>query len=175
MSTTLDVPRQSGVTETTFENAESGFKASTALGENLQKVLVDLIALELVGKQAHWNIVGPNFRDLHHNLDDVVDIAREGSDEFAERMRALHATPDGRPAVVASTNTLAEFPNGEILTHEAIDRVVSAVGSVTATMRAVHDAVDAEDPTTADILHTYIQRLEQQVWFLSAETRTPSK
>lgn len=175
MSTTLDVPRQSGVTETTFENAESGFKASTALGENLQKVLADLIALELVGKQAHWNIVGPNFRDLHHNLDDVVDIAREGSDEFAERMRALHATPDGRPAVVASTNTLAEFPNGEILTHEAIDRVVSAVGSVTATMRAVHDAVDAEDPTTADILHTYIQRLEQQVWFLSAETRTPSK
>ncbi|MFC7581289.1 Dps family protein [Schaalia naturae] len=175
MSTTLDVPRQSGVTETTFENAESGFKASTALGENLQKVLVDFIALELVGKQAHWNIVGPNFRDLHHNLDDVVDIAREGSDEFAERMRALHATPDGRPAVVASTNTLAEFPNGEILTHEAIDRVVSAVGSVTATMRAVHDAVDAEDPTTADILHTYIQRLEQQVWFLSAETRTPSK
>ncbi|MCI1642153.1 MAG: DNA starvation/stationary phase protection protein [Actinomyces sp.] len=175
MSTTLDVPRQSGVTETTFENAESGFKASAALGENLQKVLVDLIALELVGKQAHWNIVGPNFRDLHHNLDDVVDIAREGSDEFAERMRALHATPDGRPAVVASTNTLAEFPNGEILTHEAIDRVVSAVGSVTATMRAVHDAVDAEDPTTADILHTYIQRLEQQVWFLSAETRTPSK
>ena len=61
------------------------FTASAALSDNLQRVLTDLIALELVGKQIHWNVVGPNFRDIHLNLDDVVDIAREGSDEVAER------------------------------------------------------------------------------------------
>ena len=55
------------------------FTASPALRNNFQRVLVDLIALELVGKQAHWNIVGPNFRDLHLNLDEVVGIARTGS------------------------------------------------------------------------------------------------
>ena len=53
------------------------FTASAALSDNLQRVLTDLIALELVGKQIHWNVVGPNFRDIHLNLDDVVDIARE--------------------------------------------------------------------------------------------------
>ena len=72
------------------------FTASAALSDNLQRVLTDLIALELVGKQIHWNVVGPNFRDIHLNLDDVVDIAREGSDEVAERMRAINAVPDGR-------------------------------------------------------------------------------
>ncbi len=174
MATTLEAPA-AGVTETKLENAESGFTASSTLSDNLQRVVVDLIALQLVGKQAHWNIVGPNFRDLHLNLDELVEVAEHGTDEVAERMRALHATVDGRPAVVAATNTLPEFPDGEVLTHEAIDRIVASIDAVAGTMRAVHDQVDSEDPTTADILHTYIQQLEQQAWFISAETRTPSK
>lgn len=37
----------------------------------------EFIDLQLVGKHAHWNIVGPNFRELHLNLDEVVAIARE--------------------------------------------------------------------------------------------------
>ena len=42
-----------------------------------------------------------------------------------------------------------------------------------ATMRTVHDEVDEADPTTADIFHEFIASLEQQAWFLSAETRSP--
>ena len=44
-------------------------KASPTLTTNLQAVLVDLIELHVQGKQAHWNIVGTNFRDLHLQLD----------------------------------------------------------------------------------------------------------
>ena len=66
-----------------------GFQASAKLSDNLQRVLVDLIELHLQGKQAHWNVVGTNFRDLHLQLDDLVDFAREASDTVAERMRAL--------------------------------------------------------------------------------------
>ena len=40
-------------------------KASPTLTNNLQAVLADLIELHIQGKQAHWNIVGTNFRDLH--------------------------------------------------------------------------------------------------------------
>ena len=72
----------------------TGFKASDVLAGELQKVLVDVTALSLVGKQLHWNITGEGFRSLHLYLDEVVDIAREASDEFAERMRAVFAVPD---------------------------------------------------------------------------------
>lgn len=171
----ITVPQPAGDTRTAAENAEHGFRASKELSDNLQKVVVDLIALSLVGKQAHWNIVGPNFRDLHHNLDEVVDIARDGSDDFAERLRALHATPDGRPSVVAARTSIEQFPQGEMSTHDAIDLIVAAIEATAGTMRQVHDAVDAEDPTSADILHTYIEKLEQQAWFISSETRTPEK
>jgi len=40
-------------------------------------------------------------------------------------------------------------------------------------MRDVHDEVDEEDPTTADLLHGFIERLEQLAWMVSAENRAP--
>jgi hypothetical protein len=47
----------------------TGFKASDVLAGELQKVLVDVTALSLVGKQLHWNITGEGFRSLHLYLD----------------------------------------------------------------------------------------------------------
>lgn len=155
------------------ENAEHGFVAPAELRDALQSVLVNLIDLQLVSKQAHWNIVGPNFRDLHLNLDEVVTIARRGSDEIAERMRAMHATPDGLVGTIAKYTELEQPTNGEILTTKAIDLIVDAIQTTVGVMRDVHDAVDEADPTSADILHEYIALLEQQAWFVSAETRKP--
>ena len=149
------------------------FTASAALSDNLQRVLTDLIALELVGKQIHWNVVGPNFRDIHLNLDDVVDIAREGSDEVAERMRAINAVPDGRPSTIAAATTVPAAPEGEILTGEGVAYIVSAIEAVVATLRGVDEDVDAEDPTSSGIVEDLIGKLEQQAWFLSSEVRKP--
>jgi starvation-inducible DNA-binding protein len=157
------------------ENAESGFTASQQLSENLQKVLVDLIELSIQGKQAHWNVVGKNFRDTHLQLDEVIDAAREFSDTVAERMRALHALPDGRSDTIAETTTLPEFPQGEIDTAEVVDLVTERIDAATSTVREVHDDVDDEDPTSADILHSILERLEQLSWMVSAENRTPAK
>jgi hypothetical protein len=53
--------------------AVPGFNASPALAASLQAVLVDLIELHLQAKQAHWNVVGRNFRDLHLQLDEIAD------------------------------------------------------------------------------------------------------
>lgn len=168
-------PGGSGAKLTAEENAEKGFTASADLSANLQKVLVDLIELSLQGKQAHWNVVGTNFRDTHLQLDEIIEAAREFADTIAERMRALHALPDGRSDQVAETTTLPEFPQGEIATTEVIDLMTERLDSVCGTCRDVHDDVDDEDPTSADILHAVLERLEQLSWMVSAENRTPKK
>ena len=69
---TTKAPTGSGARITRLQNAESGFKASKALTDNLQKVLVDLLELQMQGKQAHWNVVGKNFRDTHRVLDEII-------------------------------------------------------------------------------------------------------
>jgi starvation-inducible DNA-binding protein len=167
-------PARSGAELTKEQNAESGFTASKELSDNLQKVLVDLIELASQGKQAHWNVVGKNFRDTHRQLDEIIEAARTFSDTVAERMRALHALPDGRSDTVAETTTLPEFPQGEIDTAEVIDLVTERLEAAIGTCRDVHDAVDEEDPTSADILHAILESLEQFAWMVSAENRTPT-
>jgi len=145
-------------------------KATPTLTSNLQAVLVDLIELHVQGKQAHWNIVGTNFRDLHLQLDEIVEAARGFADDTAERMRALHALPDGRSSTVSKSTALPEFPSGLIDTKDAIEKIVGALEAAVGTMRKVHDEVDEEDPTTADLLHAFIARLEQLAWMVNAET-----
>lgn len=149
-------------------------KASPTLASNLQMVLTDLIELHLQGKQAHWNLVGTNFRDLHLQLDEIVTAARLFADEVAERMRALHALPDGRSSTVTTDNRLAEFPEGLTSTKDTVKLITARLERTVKTMRDVHDDVDDEDPTSADVLHAIIERLEQLAWMVNAETMAPS-
>lgn len=174
-SQTAAASTRSGAQTTRRQNAEHGFTASKQLTDNLQRVLVDLIELAGQGKQAHWNVVGKNFRDTHRILDEIIEAARAFSDEVAERMRALHGIPDGRSDTVAASTTLPEYPAGEVTTSDTIDLVTVRLEAAVTTMREVHDEVDEEDPTTADILHAIIASLEQFAWMVSAENRAPAK
>ncbi|MCO7275368.1 MULTISPECIES: Dps family protein [Cellulosimicrobium] len=155
----------------TIHRATARFEASEALRSHLQRVLVALVDLHVQGKQAHWNVTGRGFRDLHLQLDDVVDVAREHSDTVAERMRALQVVPDGRTETVATTTDLSPYPAGLVSVGDTVDAIVERIAQTVEVVREVHDAVDAEDPTTADILHEIIADLEKQAWFLSSENR----
>ena len=148
-----------------------GKQATPEFAARLQRVLVDLIELHLQGKQAHWNLIGTNFRDLHLQLDEIVDTARDASDTIAERMRALDAVPDGRSDTVAATTSLPQIPPYEHNTGEVVDLITTRIYATVDTMRDVHDAIDAEDPTTADILHQTIDGLEKLAWLVKSENR----
>src|ERR1700733_15464974 len=128
----MTTARTAETTRTTATNRRNTngvrvFQAPDTLVQNLQKVLVDLIELHLQGKQAHWNLVGTNFRDLHLQLDDIVDTAREASDTIAERMRALDAVPDGRSDTVTASTTLPAFPPAELNTTDVVDLVTTRI------------------------------------------------
>ena len=78
-------------------------QARDITGAALQATLVDLVDLSLVAKQAHWNLVGRQFHDVHLHLDELVKKARKYSDAVAERLAAIGVSPDGRAATVAPT------------------------------------------------------------------------
>ncbi len=158
-------------TTTSRKTAPQSFQASQKLADSLQQVLVDLTDLHLVAKQLHWNVVGKNFRDTHLVLDEVTDAARAFSDQVAERMRSLHALPDARVKTVAAHSSLPEMAGDEFSTGDAVDTIVAALHAVTGTVRSVHAEVDAEDPTSADILNGVLERLEQLAWMIDAENR----
>ncbi|MGP3944638.1 MULTISPECIES: Dps family protein [Streptomyces] len=154
------------------ETDAAGFTASPQFAQALQQIVVDLVELHLQGKQAHWNLVGHNFRDLHLQLDQIVDDARESADAIAERMRALATVPDGRSDTVAATTTLPAFPAGEVNVSAVVDLVTTRLRTTVDTLRTHHDQIDNEDPSTADLLHAIIDSLEKHAWMVSAENRS---
>lgn len=147
------------------------FVATPTLAADLQTILVGLLDVQNQAKQAHWTVVGPQFRSTHLELDELVDAVREYADSVAERMRALEAVPDGRIATIASTTSLDAFPAGEVGVERAVAVIADRILAVVNVIRALHDGVDDLDPTSADILHTILEGLEKQRWMFTAQLR----
>src|SRR5437867_13360104 len=89
-------------------------------GQLLQLTLVELIALSLIGKQLHWNITGTGFRDLHLQLDELVDEWRELSDVVAERAVAVGFSPGGRATTGVGPGGVGPVEAGRAALPEAI-------------------------------------------------------
>ena len=142
--------------------------AATQVAEQLQPLLVDLIGLSLVGKQAHWTVTGAEFPQVHQQLDVVVQHARTAADRLAERMVALGAVPNGQPDRVATTNIPA-LTIGWQPTRDAITTVADGVQEVSTHIRKALPAVAAADPVTEGILIETLEQLEQQHWMLRAQ------
>ena len=143
--------------------------ARRVAGEALQSTLVDLLGLSLIGKQAHWNIVGPRFRSIHLQLDEVVSVARTYADDVAERAAALGLPPDGRPETIAAAYTLPGPKEGWLRDTEVVQLVQEALESAIERLRERVTATAEPDPMTQDLLIGITRELEKQRWMFDAE------
>ncbi|MGY0019139.1 Dps family protein [Streptomyces sp. cg35] len=141
------------------------------VAEALQGALVDLVDLSLVAKQVHWNVVGPRFRSVHLQLDEVVDTARQHSDTVAERASTLGVPPDGRAKTVAATTGIGLVPDGWVKDTDAVGTLVEALGAVITRMRERIEATGEADPVSQDIFIGITADLEKHHWMFQAENR----
>jgi starvation-inducible DNA-binding protein len=139
------------------------------VGEALQGALVDLIDLSLVAKQTHWNIIGPRFRSVHLQLDDVVATARSHSDTVAERSAALGISPDGRASTVAAGSGIGPAPEGWQQDGDAVRAMVDALSAVIVRMRERLSSVGEVDAVSQDVLIQLAKDLEKHHWMFQAE------
>ncbi|NNJ24847.1 Dps family protein [Alienimonas chondri] len=134
----------------------------------LQEVLVSLIDLGLQGKQAHWNLFGPNFQSLHEKLDAIVETARLTSDEVAERMNQLGIAPDGRRNTVAESSPLANYSSDFEPVPQALHLIGDRLHTAVETIRTARKTVADPDPMTEDLLIAVSQQVEEHLWMIQA-------
>ncbi|MEC3997538.1 DNA starvation/stationary phase protection protein [Actinacidiphila sp. DG2A-62] len=139
------------------------------VGDALQGALVDLIDLSLIAKQVHWNVIGPRFRSIHLQLDDVVDATRAASDTVAERASAIGVSPDGRAGTVAKSSGIDTVTDGWVKDGEVVEIMVAALDASITRMRERIEATDEPDPVTQDILIGITADLEKFHWMFQAE------
>jgi starvation-inducible DNA-binding protein len=143
--------------------------ARKVTGEALQGALVDLVDLSLLAKQAHWNLVGRNFRSLHLQLDEVVALAREHMDIMAERAIAIGINPDGRASTIARDSQLAQLDAGYLKDADVVTAFIGILGYAGERFRERISSVEDADPVTENLFEETVHELEKMHWMFQAQ------
>jgi starvation-inducible DNA-binding protein len=139
------------------------------VGQELQATLHELIDLSLIGKQLHWAIVGPLFRPLHLQLDELVESWHELSDTVAERAVALGFVPDGQASAVVAGSQLAPVARGALDDHLVVRQLTHRVAEVSERVRDRMNRLGDADLASQDVLTEVVRELEKQQWMLRAQ------
>jgi starvation-inducible DNA-binding protein len=139
------------------------------VGQQLQATLVELVDLSLLGKQLHWTVVGPLFRPLHLQLDELIDSWRELADTVAERAVAIGFYPDGQSAAVTAATPLRAVERGELEDHLVVRELTTRLAGVAERARERMDRLGELDAATQDVLIEVVGALEQRLWMIRAQ------
>ena len=138
-------------------------------GNALQATLVDLVDLSLIAKQAHWNVVGSNFRSAHLQLDELVATARQYVDEVAERANAIGVSPNGKAKTVVESSGVPEYPDNWQSVESTVAAIVDILATLIERLRARIDETDKSDLVTQDLLIEITRALEEAHWMWQAQ------
>jgi starvation-inducible DNA-binding protein len=140
-----------------------------AVTADLQPLLVELIDLNLTGKQAHWNVTGPQFLPIHGQLDELVNDVRTWSDDVAERIMAVGGSADGRSVTVAESSPIDAFPSGPVPSDKVVALVVERLDQIIAATRPRIDRLGATDVVSQDLVISVVAGLEKHRWMFSTQ------
>jgi len=145
---------------------------TSGVAQFLSPVVIDLQALAVDAKQAHWHVRGSNFQGVHELLDLVVAHAQDYADTAAERVVALGLPIDARIATVAAKTTNPPLTEGFQQSDQVIAQVIAQIDSTLKNVRIAIDELDALDQASQDVAIEIARGLEKDRWFLFAHIAT---
>lgn len=135
----------------------------------LQGCLVDSVDLYNATRQAHWNVKGPHFGQLHELFDGFYRALQDSSDELAERLVQLGGTANGTTQVLASQTRLQPYPTDLYAGMDHVAALADRYAQVAKTLREGIDQTDeAGDADTADLLTEQSRATDKMLWMLEA-------
>jgi starvation-inducible DNA-binding protein len=142
------------------------------MNELLDQQLADALDLLSQAKQAHWNVKGSDFWQLHKLFDEVAARAAEWTDLLAERITALGGYAHGTVRMAAGTSTLPEFPvdaaDGMAFVRAAAERLAAFAN---ASRDAIDTADEAGDANTADLFTEISRCADTYLYYLEAHVQ----
>lgn len=135
----------------------------------LQARLSDSIDLEAQMKQAHWNVKGRDFFQLHELFDKIHGEVEEFVDTIAERITTLGGIADGRVQTTAKNSQLYEYSletSGGEAHLKAVAAVLAQFGK--AVRADIDKAAEMGDADTADVFTEISRATDKQLWFVEA-------
>jgi starvation-inducible DNA-binding protein len=135
----------------------------------LNQQLADVFDLYSQTKQAHWNVKGTDFIQLHELFDELATAVLPHVDLIAERATTLGGTALGTARMAAGNSSLAEYPEDAVDGMAHVRALADRYGAFAKSVRAAIDtADDLGDQDTADLFTEVSRDIDKHLWFLEA-------
>ncbi len=136
--------------------------------EGLKRLLADTYTLYLQTHNFHWNVTGPQFRELHLMFEEHYTEMATAVDDIAERIRTLGVVSPGTYKEFARLSSIKEvddIPSGP----EMVDILMQGHEQVVRTCReTLKMAQEAEDESSASLVSDRMRIHEKTAWMLRA-------
>ncbi|MBD2099681.1 DNA starvation/stationary phase protection protein Dps [Leptolyngbya sp. FACHB-261] len=139
----------------------------------LNQHLADTLDLYTQVKQAHWNVKGMNFYQLHLLFDELATEVLGFVDLLAERATTLGGIAQGTARMAAEASALPEYPLGAVEGREHVEALVERYGQYSSRIRtAIDDSDSLGDKDTADLYTEISRAVDMRLWFLEAHLQS---
>jgi starvation-inducible DNA-binding protein len=137
--------------------------------EHLNQSLASTFDLMSQVKQAHWNVKGTNFYQLHLLFDEAAGELAEFVDLIAERVTSLGGYARGTARMAAEGSDLPEYPTDAVEGMQHVAALVERYGRYAAHVRAsIDETAGLGDQSTADVYTEVSRAVDKRLWFLEA-------
>ena len=138
------------------------------IAEGLKRLLADSYTLYLQTHNFHWNVTGPQFRELHLMFEEHYTELATAVDDIAERIRTLDVVAPGTYREFAQLSSINEV-EGVPSSAKMVNLLTSGHEQVVKTSREVlRVAQQAEDESTASLVSDRMRIHEKTAWMLRA-------
>ena len=147
---------------------KNGKREGSKSARALQATLVELQALQLQTRQAHWNVSGTLYWPLHEMLDAHYTGIAAMVDVVAERLVAVGSPADGRPQSIIDGSDLEEIAGGFVDDAWCLQFFAKQYASVSSRLLERITDVEDGDPTSANLLQEVQQLIDKNQWQMRA-------
>jgi starvation-inducible DNA-binding protein len=134
----------------------------------LNNVLADEYVLYTKTRNYHWNVVGPQFNDLHKFFEQQYEALNEMVDDVAERARSLGGKAYGTLTEFSQHSRLKEQPGRQPAALTMVANLQADHEAMIRTLRADLETVMEKhnDAGTNDFLTGLMEKHEKMAWML---------
>lgn len=159
------------------ELKEIEFPTSFDLPAKTRKEVVELLNRDLAAtsdlysqtKQAHWNVKGDNFYQLHELFDELAEGIEEAVDQLAERATAMGGFAMGTVRMAAESSYLPEYDCHSSKGMEHVKELAKRYAIYAKRVREMIDrTAEFGDISTSDLYTEISRKADKYLWFLEA-------
>ncbi len=138
------------------------------IAEGLKRLLADSYTLYLQTHNFHWNVTGPQFRELHLMFEEHYTELAVAVDDIAERIRTLDIAAPGTYKAFSQLSSIKEV-EGVPSAKEMVELLTKGHEQVVKTCReALVPAQEAGDESSVALISDRMRIHEKTAWMLRA-------